>query len=99
VLGCILVYIDTIAAGLPTLNKSLRTSPDGSAFAAVYPTLPLNRVSIKYASRLLIYFARGCGFSGFVVRGAAFPVLLRSSHSLNLVYQRIQEERRKARHG
>jgi hypothetical protein len=34
-----------------------------------------------------------------VGRGAAFPLLLRSSHSLHLVHERIQEERQEARQG
>jgi hypothetical protein len=99
VLGCIPVYIDTIAAGLPTLNKSLRTSPDGSAFAGVYPYAPAQSRVHQIRSRLLKYLARGCGFSCFVGHGTAFPVLLRSSHSLHLVHQRIQEERQEARRG
>jgi len=57
VLGCIPVYIDTIAAGLPTLNKSLRTSPDGSAFAGVYPYAPAQSRVHQIRSRLLKYHA------------------------------------------
>src|SRR5437899_2007906 len=40
-----------------------------------------------------------CARIAEVGHGAAFPVLLRSSHSLNSVHQRIQEERQEARHG
>ena len=40
-----------------------------------------------------------CARIAEVGHGAAFPMLLRSSHSLNLVHQRIQEERQEARHG
>src|SRR5438067_13375378 len=40
-----------------------------------------------------------CARIAEVGHGAAFPVLLRSSHSLNLVHQRIQEERQETRHG
>ena len=39
-----------------------------------------------------------CARIAEVGHGAAFPLLLRSSHSLHLVHQRIQEERREARH-
>src|SRR5437870_3368757 len=42
--------------------------------------------------------AIGCARIAEVGHGAAFPLLLRSSHSLHLVHQRIQEERREARH-
>ena len=40
-----------------------------------------------------------CARIAKVGHGAAFPVLLRSSHSLHLVHQRIPEERQEARHG
>src|SRR5262249_6435863 len=43
--------------------------------------------------------AADCPRLAEVRHGAAFPLLLRSSHSLHLVHQRIQEEWQEARHG
>ena len=82
-----------------TINENLPDGyEEGMQFGMIDWYVPLSVYPAGYGenpSAAVICCAR----IAEVGHGAAFPVLLRSSHSLNLVHQRIQEERQEARHG